>query len=71
MACSNYMPMPLLSYDWKDPLKREPIVCEELFYTFEKHKAIFTFKLSSNKDKGPTGCSTLINSVFYKDFEKH
>lgn len=45
MASSSFMPVPLVSYDWENN-ERLPVVCEELFYTFEKFKSIFTFKLS-------------------------
>ena len=71
MACCNFMPIPLISYDWENYDKKQILFYEELFYTFEKNKAVFTFKLSKNKNKGPTGCTSLINSLFNKDFEKH
>jgi hypothetical protein len=45
------MPVPLISYDWSE--NKTLIVHEELFYIFEKYKSIFTFKIASNKEKGP------------------
>jgi hypothetical protein len=40
-----------------------------MFYTFEKFKAVLSFKISSNKNKGPIGCTTLANAAFLKSFE--
>jgi hypothetical protein len=65
------MPLPLLSYDWENPKECKHLIWEELFYTFEKHKAVFSFKLSTNKNKGPVGATSLLNDIFEKDFELH
>jgi hypothetical protein len=37
-----------------------------MFYTFEKYKAVISFKISTNKNKGPMGCSSLLNAAFLK-----
>ena len=65
------MPLPLLSYHWDDEAHNKPLVWQELFYTFEKYKAVFSFKLSTNQCKSPIGASSLLNSLFTKDFELH
>ena len=70
MACSNYMPVPFLSFNWQNN-EHKIEICEELFYTFEKFKSILSFKVSSNKNNGPRGASTFLNLMFQKNFEKH
>jgi hypothetical protein len=68
------MPLPLMSYDWdlkEAEIYNKPIINEEMFYTFEKFKGILTFKISNNNNKGPIGCTSLVNSTFLKSFEKH
>jgi hypothetical protein len=68
------MPLPLLSYDWdlnEEDIFDKPLISQEMFYTFEKFKAVMSFKISSNKNKGPIGCTSLVNAAFLKSFEKH
>jgi hypothetical protein len=51
MSCSNFMPLPLLSYDWdlkEEDIFNKPLINEEMFYTYEKYKAIISFKISTN-----------------------
>ena len=74
MACSNFMPLPLISYDWELDEKEiftNPIIYKQIFYIFQKNKAVISFKISSNSNKGPIGCSTLSNEAFLKNFERH
>jgi hypothetical protein len=73
MACSNFIPLPLLSYDWDldEELFTKPLIYEEMFYSFEKFKAILSFKISHNRNNGPIGCTSLTNAAFLKSFEKH
>ena len=49
----------------------EPYVYEELFYCFEKHMAVLSFKVSANPNKSPQGCTSLTNYVFNRTFQTH
>ena len=72
MTCSNFMPLTFLSYNWdlnEEEILRKTLINEEMFYTFEKFKAVLSFKISSNKNKGPIGCTSLSNAAFLKSFE--
>jgi hypothetical protein len=52
-------------------LEFTPNIYEELFYCFEKHKAVLSFKVSANPNKSPQGCTSLTNYVFNRTFETH
>jgi hypothetical protein len=52
-------------------LEFTPHVYEELFYCFEKHMAVLSFKVSANPNKSPQGCTSLTNYVFNRTFETH
>ena len=77
MACSAFMPLPLLSYelpkrsaDGSQPLP-QLLVLDELFYPFEKFQAVLNFKVSDNPNKTPRGCTSLANDIFQRSFERH
>ena len=52
-------------------VKFQPHVYEELFYCFEKHMAVLSFKVSANPNKSPQGCTSLTNYVFNRTFQTH
>jgi hypothetical protein len=48
-----------------------PHLFQELFYCFEKHMAVFSFKVSANPNKSPQGCTSLTNYLFNRTFQTH
>jgi hypothetical protein len=55
----------------KAEIKFHPHVYEELFYCFEKHMAVLSFKVSANPNKSPQGCTSLTNYIFNRTFKTH
>jgi hypothetical protein len=66
------MPLPIFSFfsnadDLETSLDFQPgnpLINEDIIYAFEKYKAIMSFKVSANKNKGPVGCSMLLRDTF-------
>lgn len=67
------MPVPLIHLVMTPSFGKiiNPCLFKDLFYTFEKRRAVLNLKLSSNPNILPQGCTTLINHAFLKNFETH